>query len=83
MDFSYLLPRFKNDHFPCEFFLKRWIITAAHCFPGIEPVDVYFGISSDGTYKASMEVQPSDQYIFPEYYREARLNDIGVYSLII
>lgn len=38
---------------------------------------MFLGIRRDGTTKIDAQVQPSGQYIYPGYYNDTTMNDIG------
>lgn len=59
----------------------RWVITVSHCLEHEIPLNVSLGIRQDGTYETSIEVQPTNQYIYPGYFEDKWNFDIGLIKL--
>lgn len=55
-------------------------MTAAHCLPLKETLGVYLGIDSVGDFHKKIDVDPSDQYIYPSFGDQILFRDIGKWS---
>lgn len=58
-------------------FLRRWIITAGHCLAHNLTILVQLGSHQDGTFELTLPVSVEDQYVFPGFYENRKVYDVG------